>query len=240
MITKAFVISKAEDSNKYFVRIPLFEVSGRAREASKNASVIEATLCYQGGVYDTLMPNDCVFVEFENNQFHKPVIIGKLYLGREDSANTYELVNSLKVTDKAELPLDTKIGDFRLDELKNLSDVLHNHDTDIHALLYAISQGGGGGGGSGPFVDDKTTSIAFDSTLSTKINEVSRHYNITISNIQELERTINFNATLVSSVNNVNTYNGTYTSTDMIVFFTLVLDNISLNMTCTYNMFKLI
>ena len=69
---------------------------------------------------------------------------------------------------------------------------------------------------------------------------MSRHYNITISNIQELERTINFNATLVSSVNNVNTYNGTYTSTDMIVFFTLVLDNISLNMTCTYNMFKLI
>ena len=84
------------------------------------------------------------------------------------------------------------------------------------------------------------TIFAFDSTLSTKINEVSRHYNITISNIQELERTINFNATLVSSVNNVNTYNGTYTSTDMIVFFTLILDNISLNMTCTYNMFKLI
>ena len=239
MITKAFVISKAEDSNKYFVRIPLFEVSGRAREASKNASIIEATLCYQGGAYDTLMPNDCVFVEFENNQFHKPVIIGKLYLGKEDSANTYELVNSLKVTNKAELPLDTKIGGFRLDELKNLSEVLQNHGTDISALLRAIAQGGGGGGG-GISVDDKTTSVTFDSTLSTKINEVSRHYNITMSNIEELERTIRFNATLVSSVNNVNTYNGTYTSTGMIVFFTLVLDNLSLNMTCTYNMFKLI
>jgi hypothetical protein len=56
MITKGYIISKSkENSNKYLVRIPIFESTGvGVTLKSLNSSISECTLCYNPGTYEGL------------------------------------------------------------------------------------------------------------------------------------------------------------------------------------------
>ena len=84
MITKGIIIETPNtrklsglSSNKYRVRIPLFESAGIA-----SIYVADACLCY-GSLADlTLKPDDVVYVAFENNELDMPVIMGKLYCNK--------------------------------------------------------------------------------------------------------------------------------------------------------------
>ena len=110
MITKAIIKQKLE--NKYLVRIPLLESSATIGEV-----VLYATLCYEPGNLDTYNIDDVVFVDFENNQLNKPVIIGKLYLEEEEKQRGYVKTGSINVNTSAYLPFNTYIGDVTPDEV---------------------------------------------------------------------------------------------------------------------------
>lgn len=110
MITKALIMSRFE--NKFMVRIPLFESSGNLHEV-----IIPATLCYTPGNLDAYKDGDVVYVGFENNEISNPVILGKLYTGPEQAAQTYTFNDSLKTVSSAELPKKTSIGEFSPEEV---------------------------------------------------------------------------------------------------------------------------
>lgn len=123
MITKGKIVSIDGDNKLYGVRIPLLESAGISR-----AQVLQCTLCYDKGNINNLRIDDTVFVDFEDNKIESPVIIGSLYIG-EDKATNYSLCQSLKVTDNAELPLNTKIGDSVTGkDLKLAIDYIKNED----------------------------------------------------------------------------------------------------------------
>ena len=110
MITKAIIQEKRD--NKFKVRIPLFESAGNLQQI-----ILDATLCYQPGNLEAYNVNDVVYVAFENGTPNNPVIIGKLYLGKEDNPRGVILTSGINVSTKAVLPTDTSIGNIKADDV---------------------------------------------------------------------------------------------------------------------------
>ena len=73
MITKAIILGKESNTNKYIIRLPLLETA-----ASQEQFKIKATLCCDDGVCNPFNLNDVVYVDFEDGLYGKPVILGKL------------------------------------------------------------------------------------------------------------------------------------------------------------------
>lgn len=142
---KRIISGKTEYDNVYRVFVPVFLSPGQNENSPTCAANMDAVLCYQPGNLDSYRVGDVVFVSFENNNKSFPIIIGKLYIGEEDSTNLSN--NSvLQVTQKAELPLNTKIGDITGEELaklfrvvSNLCNVIENQQSEIETLKNIIN-----------------------------------------------------------------------------------------------------
>lgn len=149
MITKAIIKNKDSNSNKYEIRIPLFESAGQTWEY-----VVKATLSYQPGNLDAYKPGDIVYISFENNDLARPVILGKLYQGNEDTPSNFSNNAKLNVTESAVLPIDTKLADLSFQEVYNAlknnktnENKLEQIEQDIIRIFDLINQGGIGPGG---------------------------------------------------------------------------------------------
>ena len=138
MTTKAIIISKISDSNKYLVRIPYFEQANVSNNTLTN-SYMEATLAYTPGIINSYKENDVVYVSFEDHTASKPIIIGKLSLSN-DKERGYANVNTLSVSSDATLPSKTSIGNIDdvgtflevLDEkVSHLDDITHIEIIDL-------------------------------------------------------------------------------------------------------------
>lgn len=100
MITKAIIKSTPTlDGNKYLVYIPIL----RNANDSESDAIFEATLAYIPGIYYSFSVGDVVFVSFEDNLYNKPVILGKLFVEKDESVKTQVEVKTLKVLEKADL-----------------------------------------------------------------------------------------------------------------------------------------
>lgn len=123
MITKAIVRGIPDvNNNKYRVYIPLF----RNANDSEIDATFEATLCFLNGVFYSLAVDDVVYVDFEDNYYEKPVIIGKLYTNKEDkkAIPTQLTVKTINVLDKAQFPSNTEIDSKSTSNFyKNIKDI---------------------------------------------------------------------------------------------------------------------
>ena len=130
MITKAIVLRKIQGTNKYQVRIPIFETFNNSSQPDNltNAALFEATLCYAPGNTDGIVPNDIVYVSFENNDYNNVVILGKLYLGDETDATSHQNVNTLNVNGSTNLNGHVKINGTDIS-------MLLEHDQGINDLF---------------------------------------------------------------------------------------------------------
>lgn len=137
MITKAIVDSKVEGTNKYRVRIPLFENVSSNIGGSYKGSLQEATVCTLPNVSNIVNPGDVVFVSFEENDFGKPIILGHLYQELSKTNTCIDLqVRTLLVKDKkneaasyAELPKNTKVSSFTANDMEKLILYFKNNNT---------------------------------------------------------------------------------------------------------------
>lgn len=128
MITKGYIIEKSSQSPfKYKVRMPIFENAGM----QTSNSIYDATVCYSAGNINAFKSGDCVFIGFENNNLANPIILGKLFLGEEETATNSSFANGLKITSWAQLPENTTIGGLKLQtlindlqQLKNIADII--------------------------------------------------------------------------------------------------------------------
>ena len=108
MITKA-IIEKIVSNRSYQVRIPIFD---KVQSASlSNNSLQTAYVSSQLNNGMNLSIGDIVFVDFEDNSYFNPVIVGILY--SQDNTKSIPDVefNSLKVSNNAAFSKDTYMGD---------------------------------------------------------------------------------------------------------------------------------
>ena len=137
MITKGIIIKTPNGTNnKYTVRIPIFE---SANNTGSEFVTYEASVCISPGSYYGLNVGDVVFISFEDNRMSKPVIIGKLFITPDVETGAYNALQVLKVSDKAELPSNTTIGDMNLlSVVKQIRDLEFFKDADIPSILDEI------------------------------------------------------------------------------------------------------
>jgi hypothetical protein len=118
MITKGIVIETPQskklkdlNSNKYRVRIPLFESAGLDTVYN-----LDSCLCYGSQLDLSIKEGDVVFISFENNELDKPVILGKLYCDKNlQQDSTGYMITNPDLTNKVsqlQLQLDNFISNI--------------------------------------------------------------------------------------------------------------------------------
>ena len=130
MFTKALITKIPDKGDNWFkVRIPLFE------DTTGTEVTYDALCCYSPGTFGGLNVGDCVYVTFEDAKLNIPVIIGKLYT-REDDDYAKGLFNNLKVTNTANLPLNTIFGNAA--SAGDLIELLQNQITTVVENAYPV------------------------------------------------------------------------------------------------------
>ena len=138
MLTKGYILSLPKFDNKYKVRIPILESNNTSKnQTSFNAGIVDATLSYTEGIKDSLQVNDCVFIDFENDEFNRPVIIGKLFVNNSETSSGNISASTLEVYNKVSLPENTTWKDITYTDLKTLLVESKNYVTkeDVIAIL---------------------------------------------------------------------------------------------------------
>lgn len=131
MVTKAYIQSIDFAGNTCVVRIPLFEHAGLDERV-----LADATIAIPPGVYNGYQVGDAVVIGFEHDQYAEPIILGKLYLGVAEEAETKGsalVCSDLIVSNSLSIPGTTKINYSK--------DVLGVKDTtsDINSLTDIVN-----------------------------------------------------------------------------------------------------
>ena len=162
MLTLGKVVDVLTTENKLRVRTPVFETSGDPTQV-----ILTCAVCHDPGSINGYKVDDTVYVTFTDNEFNRPVVLGKLYLGLDNEENSNSLkADSIEVSNSAILPANTKIGQLSLLDLDNnikklttIENVLNNKQNKLVAGsnitltvnplddTVRISSTGGGGGG---------------------------------------------------------------------------------------------
>lgn len=100
MVTKGFItgIPNPTDkitSIKYKVDIYIFKSVGD-KNSTRTTNSIESTVAYTPGNNITYNIGDCVFVDFEDNEYGHPVIIGKLLTKEDELFNAKKEIKNLQ------------------------------------------------------------------------------------------------------------------------------------------------
>jgi|GEM_PF-7049507 hypothetical protein len=121
MITKAFIVEKVNNSNKFIVRISVFEKPGiDTTDDRTNHVLFSAILSHEPSTNNQYKVGDCVFVGFENNDLGRPVILGKLYKNNDKEVRGSLDAHALFIQDRAVLPKNTTIGGINWQQVQQL------------------------------------------------------------------------------------------------------------------------
>lgn len=116
MITKATIKKlNTNENNHCLVFIPFLK---KANDMTDDAT-LEATFTSISGIENTYKVGDVVYVEFEDNEYSRPVIVGKLYTDKEnaDEITTTIIAKASQITTTSKLPDSTYLGDSDSDSL---------------------------------------------------------------------------------------------------------------------------
>lgn len=120
------IIEKVENNGYlYRVRIPVYHKIENTPGGTKSADLPVATVCTSPGILPSYQVGDVVWVEFENNELGKPVIVGLLYRSEMSESSSDFVCNVIQVNSSAELPQETKIGDVG-NSIQSLPQILQN------------------------------------------------------------------------------------------------------------------
>ena len=119
MITKAIITELPNKDNLFKVWIPVFDKN------LDNKYISEAVLCYNTSDLSAYNINDVVYVGFEDNYLSKPIILGRLFITKDDVLRELDC-EKLKVNTQATLPMDTKVGNTSLGDIVKNINMLNN------------------------------------------------------------------------------------------------------------------
>ena len=87
-----------------------------------------------------LSSGDVVFLSFENNYIDTPIIIGTLHSKNDVAPKKPDMsFSDIEVQIKARLPEDTEIGSIKAEEIKNLSGIKSNIQSQLNTLETTIN-----------------------------------------------------------------------------------------------------
>lgn len=104
-------------NNKYKVELNIFQAPG---DHNKTNYIYEANCCAIPGQYDSYEPGDVVYVGFLNNDLSLPIILGRIYQGKDGKYRSQITCQNLSANGQVELPKNTKLGDITYEQINSL------------------------------------------------------------------------------------------------------------------------
>ena len=119
-IIKGKNYNKINQNLSYIVDIAIFKNAGI--ENKYNNTLFDCPCSVNPGTYEPYYIGDKVYIGFVNNKWDQPIILGKIYEhlpSKEDKANSYQYINSLKVEGATVLSNDTKIDNMTWQDMQD-------------------------------------------------------------------------------------------------------------------------
>jgi len=133
------IIQSIDSNYQVTVRIPFYDYAEDSLGSTTNSKLYKASICTMPGCKPAYVVGDIVYVDFENNDLSKPVVLGVLY--REGSLSSLDIsCQSMTSEISTTLSSDTTIGNITKDEIKSLSRVSDNIQYQIATLQEMLKQ----------------------------------------------------------------------------------------------------
>ena len=129
-MTRAIVEGMVDDFH-YRVRIPVLNKIAAAIGATPVAELSIATIAVAPGVSPKFRSGDIVFVEFEEGDTSKPVIVGSLFNTLDSKIVSDAKFDSLSVNVNTTLQRETQIGEVTADNIANIKGLNTNVQYEI-------------------------------------------------------------------------------------------------------------
>lgn len=136
-LTKAYIVEKKD--NTYKVRIPIYHGIEGSSNATTDDELPYATVATIKGAANIYTAGDIVYVDFEENDLSKPVIIGGLLLDKKTNSTLDIDFDSINVKTRAILPATTTIGNVTATELGTLKGISKNIQKQFNDILNCSS-----------------------------------------------------------------------------------------------------
>lgn len=118
MIVKAIVESYPDENSRVRIRIPKFHKLKGVATSTPTKDLPFAATCSLPGIKPVYIPDDIVFVDFENDDTSKPVIVGKLNYKNDEVSSISDInAGTLNVISNATLSNETQVGNISYDDL---------------------------------------------------------------------------------------------------------------------------
>ena len=129
-MTRAIVEGMVDDFH-YRVRIPVLNKIAAAIGATPVEELSIATIAVAPGVSPKFRSGDIVFVEFEEGDTSKPVIVGSLFNTLDSKIVSDAKFDSLSVNVNTTLQRETQIGEVTADNIANIEGLNTNVQSEI-------------------------------------------------------------------------------------------------------------
>ena len=129
-MTRAIVEGMVDDFH-YRVRIPVLNKIAAAIGATPVEELSIATIAVEPGVSPKFRSGDIVFVEFEEGDTSKPVIVGSLFNTLDSQIVSDAKFDSLSVNVNTTLKRETQIGEVTADNIANIKGLNTNVQYEI-------------------------------------------------------------------------------------------------------------
>lgn len=129
-MTRAIVEGMVDDFH-YRVRIPVLNKIAAAIGATPVEELSIATIAIPPGVSPKFRSGDIVFVEFEEGDTSKPVIVGSLFNTLDSKIVSDAKFDSLSVNVNTTLKRETQIGEVTADNIANIKGLNTNVQYEI-------------------------------------------------------------------------------------------------------------
>lgn len=117
LIREINLSSSRYSCNKYLVELNIFQSPGNTY---KYNYICEANCSTLPGHYDSYEVGDKVYVGFINEDLSVPIILGKIYQGRDEQFRSQINCQNLNVTGETQLSKNIRIGDISYEQLSRL------------------------------------------------------------------------------------------------------------------------
>lgn len=135
MVTKAIVKAIRSSDNEVDLYIPIYDGYKPTPNSSTLTTNYNANICTLPGVTPNYQVGDVVYICIEDNNLQEPVIMGLLYPTKNVKTVSDGKFSSLCVTVNTKLSADTTIGEVTAENIKCLSNVNKNIQTQFDQNL---------------------------------------------------------------------------------------------------------
>ena len=132
-MTRAFIEGKVDDFH-YRVRIPILNKLNSSVGATPTKELAIATIATPPGISPKFKNGDLVFIEYEEQDTSKPVIVGRMFNTLTSSIVSDAQFDSVQVSVNAKLPTDSSVGNNNSQNLKYLNGLSTNVQTNLDTL----------------------------------------------------------------------------------------------------------